>query len=133
MIFISYRIKDSNDLTDRLDADLAREFGRDVVFRDKKRLEGGMTWEQELETNAKTCQVMLVMIGPQWQSAQLEDGQLRLADPQDWVRREVNLALTSNSVVIPVRLNGQPMPPKNWLKNYGLQGLAGRQSVQLRT
>jgi hypothetical protein len=68
MIFISYRISDSLDLVDRLDGDLTREFGHDLVFRDKSRLHGGHDWTQELEKNAKGRRVMLVVIGATWQS-----------------------------------------------------------------
>ena len=63
MIFISYRISDSLDLVRRLDADLTREFGEDAVFRDKSRLQGGHDWTHELEQNAKSRRVMLVVIG----------------------------------------------------------------------
>ena len=60
MIFISYRISDSLDLVDRLDGDLTREFGHDLVFRDKSRLKKGHDWDQALEHNAKSRRVMLV-------------------------------------------------------------------------
>lgn len=55
MIFISYRIADSLDLVDRLDADLIREFGAEHVFRDKSRLHGGQDWPRVLEEQAKNC------------------------------------------------------------------------------
>src|SRR5437762_32920 len=130
MIFISYRIADSNDVVDRLDADLAAEFTRDAVFRDKKRLVGGQEWSDELTRNATTRRVMLVVIGPGWQTATFTDGDRkgypRLSDPEDWVRKEISLALNAGNVVIPVLVNGAPMPPKGWLKTCELERVAGK-------
>ena len=119
MIFISYRITDAIDLVGRLDADLSREFGDDLVFRDKSRLQGGDDWTRELEQNAKSRRVMLVIIGATWKSASFKDGDWegmpRLWHEQDWVRKEITLALDAGNIIIPVLLNGTLMPAEGWL------------------
>src|SRR5437868_2972553 len=103
MIFLSYRISDSLDLVSRLDADLTRAFGRDAVFRDQTRLQGGQDWTEQLQHNARSRRVMLVVIGASWQSAVFTDGDRkgfpRLSDPTDWVRREITLSLEAGNVV----------------------------------
>jgi hypothetical protein len=137
MIFISYRISDSLDLVGRLDADLTREFGEGSVFRDKSRLQGGDDWTQELEQNARSRPVMLVVIGVTWKSASFRDGDWegvpRLWHPEDWVRKEITLALDAGNVVIPVFLNGAAMPPEGWLANCKLERLYKKQGENLRS
>lgn len=137
MIFISYRIADSNVLVSRLDDSLAEEFGRDRVFRDRSALQGGQEWPTELEQNARSCEIMLVVIGGRWKSAAFEDGPRegfpRLSDPQDWVRREITAALDADRLVVPVIADGGAMPAEAWLANVGLERLFARQGVTLRT
>jgi len=137
VIFISYRIADSIDLVDHLDADLTREFGGDFVFRDKSRLEGGDDWTQKLEHYAKTSKVMLVVIGPTWKTAAFKDGDWegmpRLRHEEDWVRKEITLALDAGAIIIPVFLNGVGMPSEGWLKNCGLERLCTKQGQLLRS
>jgi hypothetical protein len=135
-IYISYRISDSLDLVSRLDADLTREFGRAHVFRDKSRLSAGKDWDKELEENAKLRKVMLVVIGPTWQTVTIPDGDLkgfpRLHDEDDWVRREITLALDAGNIVLPLFLPGGTMPTKAWLKKCGLDRLHAKQGLPLR-
>lgn len=137
MIFISYRIADANDVVARLDDSLAAEFGREAVFRDKKRLKGSQDWPEEVRLHAISCESMLVVIGPSWKTAAYEDpdreGMLRLADEEDWVRREVSLALKHGRLVIPVLLNDVVLPSRVWLKKIGLEALYVKQGVRLRS
>jgi hypothetical protein len=136
-VFISYRISDCPDLVGRLDDDLARALGRDAVFFDKERLRGGQEWPAELEVNARSCSIMLAMIGPAWQTAAFKDddrlGFPRLSDSQDWVRREIHLSLDAGNVVFPVYMNGAKPPSRNWLARCGLGRLFGKQGVWLNT
>jgi len=137
MIFISYRISDSEDLVSRLDSDLTLEFGQENVFRDKSRLAGGDVWTEVLEANAKDRKVMLVVIGNSWQSAVAAEGDWkgipRLMNPDDWVRKEITLALDAGNTVIPVFRNGAQMPPQGWLKNCGLERLYQQQAIEIRS
>ncbi len=137
MIFISYRILDSLDLVCRLDADLTREFGHKHVFRDKSRMITGKDWDKQIEENAKCRRVMLVVIGPTWQTVTFQDGDLkgfpRLHDADDWVRREITLALDAGNIVLPLFLNGAAMPTKAWLKHFALDRLYTKQGLPLRS
>ncbi len=145
MIFISYRIADSNEAVARLDNDLKNVFGKKIVFRDKTRLQGGDFWSTEIENQLASCQVMLVVIGSFWETVKFEGGKLkgypRLHDPEDWVRREITFGLNKVKlpeprqlkVIIPVLLNETSMPTADWLENFGLQDLAAIQSHRLWT
>jgi hypothetical protein len=114
LIFLSYRVNDSLEMVSRLDADLSRLLGPTSLFRDKSRLMGGCNWNEILERNARGCRVMLVVIGTGWQAAAFTDGDWkgvpRLWHPEDWVRREINLALEARRVVLPLLLNQTPPP-----------------------
>lgn len=137
MVFISYRISDSLDLVSRLDADLTRAFGNDQIFRDKTRLEGGQDWTEILEYNAKNRKVMLVVIGPTWQTTAFVDGDWkgvpRLWNPEDWVRKEITFALDADNIVIPIFVNQGQMPPEGWLRSCQLDRLFKKQGVKLRS
>src|SRR6266568_4255859 len=137
MIFISYRIDDSNDVVDRLDSDLAEEFGRAVVFRDKKRLRGSQRWPAELHERAESSRAMLVVMGQFWQTVQGTEEAWkcipRLLNPKDWVRREIITALKAGRTVVPVLLNNAKMPQKVWLRRCHLEELADKMAVKLRT
>ena len=115
-IFISYRIADSSTEARLLFTDLTNHFGPDSAFLDKKRLEPGMEWPEELETNVRNAKVLLVLIRDvsKWLSVN-EFGQRRIDDPKDWVRREIETALAGNKIIIPVLLNGALIPPLEYL------------------
>ena len=137
LIFISYRQNDSLDLASHLDESLTVSFGEAAVFRDQTRLVGGDKWTEKLESYAAACSVMLVLIGPGWKVAKYSDrdreGMLRLHDPEDWVRKEITLALTHKCLVIPVLLNDTQMPTRRWLESCSLVQLVDHQTVKLRS
>ena len=140
MIFINYRIKDSIDLVTMLYKHLVRDFGEENIFWDKQHLEPGQ-WPTQLEEAVKRCPVMLSIIGPEWDKVKFPDGHPRagfprLSDPEDWVRKEITLALglhESGHRVIPVCLQERQMPSREWLANVGLEGLAACQGKPLRS
>ena len=51
---------------------------------------------------------MLALIGPQWLTMAGQDGRPLLADPGDWVRREIATALAAGRPVVPVLLENAP-------------------------
>ncbi len=78
-----------------------------------------------------SCRVVLVVIGPQWMSSTAPDGTLRLAQPDDLLRREIERALLRTDVdVVPVLVQRATMPAAHELPE-GLRALARRQAVEL--
>ena len=137
-IFINYRIADSGDLVGRLQEGLSREFGSDVVFWDKVGLEGGDAWPERLRRQAEGCKVMLVVIGRSWQSTLYDPTHElshlhRLHGDNDWVKLEIQAAFRAGRKVIPVLAVGAKVPPKRWLRPFGLEALAGQHGMHLRT
>ncbi len=109
-IFISYRRGDSRGSAGRLYDDLADRFGSDRVFRDLDAIEPGADYSERIEDLVQSCDVLLAVIGSQWLDIRNEQGQRRLDDPQDFVRREIVSAMQAGKVVIPVLVEDAPMP-----------------------
>jgi len=108
-IFISYRRDDSSGYARALHEELARQWGAERVFIDVDDIDAGESFASVIEQAVADAPVMLVLIGPRWQG--LREGQApRLNDEQDLVRREVATALGRGMTVIPVLLDGAPMP-----------------------
>jgi len=91
--------------------DLANHFGREAVFLDKKRFEGGMTWPEALERNVEGAKILLVLLkkAKKWMGER-DDRTFRMHDPQDWVRREIETAKAAGKTIIPVLLDGAYFP-----------------------
>ena len=139
VIFISYRQKDSYELTDRLAHDLMETFGKAAIFLDKERIKGGDDWSTEIESQAKSCSVMLVVVGKEWANARYDhkkpekEDRLRLEDPEDWVRKEINWAFDNDCIVIPLLIDGAELRGKEWLQGCGLERLSVPQTMPLRS
>jgi CHASE2 domain-containing sensor protein len=129
--FISYRRGQSELAANTLREGMARKFGEESVFMDREAVEPGEQWPQRLQQAIASCRAMLVVVGPQWLEARAHDGSLRLSDPQDWVRREVEAGLLRREIaVVPVLHDGAKMPSEDQLPGP-IKALACRQAVEL--
>lgn len=63
-----------------------------------------------IEAALRPCAAMLVIIGRDWLESRTDDGTRRLDDPSDPVRREIEAALTLGLTLIPVLVDGAPLP-----------------------
>ncbi len=129
-IFISYRRDDSRHVAGRLADDLASAFGAESIFRDIEGISLGLDFTQALDTALASCSVMLVLIGPNWLTIQNAQGQRRLDLPEDWIRQEIATALRRNVRVVPVLIEGTPLPQVSDLPD-DLKPLVRRQSMDL--
>lgn len=115
-IFIGYRRDDTADVAGRIFDALESRFGRDRIFKDVDNLRPGADFGEYIKTILPRCRVALILIGPNWVNAVDEDGGRRLDDPNDWVRIEIEIALTAGELdVVPVLINGARMPRANEL------------------
>ncbi|HEV8691995.1 MAG TPA: toll/interleukin-1 receptor domain-containing protein, partial [Ideonella sp.] len=129
-IFISYRRADSRHAAGRLADELGAAFGEANIFRDIEGIEIGVNFELALERALGACVVMLVLIGPQWLDARDEAGKRRLDQPKDWTRQEIATALKRGIPVVPVLLEGTPLPRADQLPE-DLSELVNRQQYEL--
>jgi hypothetical protein len=110
-IFISYRRGNENFFARLLCSNLRNHFGRDQVFVDVDSVDLGADFAEVIDQQLSQCSVMLVIIGKSWTSVSDSDGRPRLEDPNDFVRIEVEKALSRDDVrVIPIYVDGASRP-----------------------
>ncbi len=128
-IFISYR-RDQNLVEARaLFERLARGFpGR--VFIDLEGIDAGDDFQLSLQRQLVGCRVMLVLIGPGWLGHATGAGLRAIDDPADFVRIELLAALQRSVRIVPLLLNGAPLPTAADLPEP-LRPLARRQAMPL--
>ena len=114
LIFMSYRHEDSAYPAAWLFEQLAGRLGDDFVER--------------ITSAVASCDVLLALIGRRWLTDQ--DGQRRLDKPDDFVRLEIEAALTRNVRVIPILIEAVQMPRANELP-ASLAKLARRQALEV--
>jgi hypothetical protein len=129
-IFISYRRDDSEGEAGRLFDRLKNHYGRDFVFIDSQTLAPGESFSSVIENAVSTSDLVIVVIGPQWELVEDEDGRRRIDDPQDLHRNEIQLALNQEIPIIPVRVRGARIPPESTLPQ-ALRGLTRRHAIEL--
>jgi hypothetical protein len=130
-IFISYRRSDAAGHARALHRDFCRCFASETIFFDRQSIESGDVFPETLRYAVGKCQVMLVLIGPEWLQAKNAAGLRRLEDPQDFVRQEIAQALNLNKKIIPVLFDEMRMPAASELPE-GLKPLALCDALPLR-
>lgn len=110
-IFVSYRRDESKWAAGRLRDQLIAAFGRSRIFTDVDNIGPGQDFTKVLSAAVDNCRILLAIIGPEWVNAVDEAGHRRLEDPHDWVRFEIETALSRPEVlVIPILTDNAPMP-----------------------
>ncbi|MBT9311082.1 4a-hydroxytetrahydrobiopterin dehydratase [Leptothoe kymatousa] len=130
-IFISYRRADSTSEAGRLYSSITKELQGGTVFMDTAAIDVGTEWAQELEDALTAAQIVLVVIGPDWLRISDEWGMRRIDQPQDWVRREIERALTTDKKLLPVLVKGAKLPPVDKLPE-SIRDLVQWQAVDIR-
>jgi hypothetical protein len=128
-VFISYRREDAAAFAGRVFDQLQSHFGRGAVFIDVDSIPFGVDFRHYLTDAVSQCRVLLAIIGDRWTTTG-PDGHVRLNDPKDFVRIEIETALTGNIPVIPVLVGKTPMPSEEELPP-SLRPLAYRHACNL--
>ena len=129
-VFISYRRSDAGGHAGRLYDALRRRLGTRAVFMDVGSLRPGDEWQKVIEREIARCDVMLVLIGPDWATTADATGQPRLAADADPVRIEIEAGLAADRELIPVLLGGAHMPASAGLPE-SIRALAGRHAIEI--
>ena len=130
-IFINYRREDSIGTAGRLHDRLTQTFGQNNVFMDVDSIPAGIDFAADLNREVAQCDVVLVVIGPEWLNAKDESGGRRLDNPDDFVVIEIAAALTRDIPVIPVLVDGARIPKVSELPD-AIKPLARRNAVEVR-
>ncbi len=130
-IFVNYRRDDTLAAAGRLHDRLAQAFGRRNIFMDVDHIPAGVDFVGWLENQVASCDVFLTVIGPGWIEARDAEGRRRIDVSGDFVAVEIAAALARDIRVIPVLIDGAPMPRADELPEP-LKPLARRNAVEVR-
>lgn len=129
-IFISYRREDARADAGRLSKDLKGHLDGSQIFRDVDTLQPGIDFVKAINTAVGSCSALLAIIGPNWLSSTGQDGRRRIDDPADFVRLEIEAALSRDIRVIPLLVGDAKMPRQADLPD-SLAPLARRHAHEL--
>lgn len=107
---MSYRRQDTDWVSMSLFNALKQQFPNDTVFKDFHVIRAGEDFTKAIESNLRSCDVLLVIIGAEWLTCQNGAGVSRLFDPNDYVSFEIAYAFEKGKKVIPVLIKDTPMP-----------------------
>jgi len=115
-IFISYRRSDAEHAAGRLYDRLCGHFGQDEIFYDADKIPSGIDFPTFIKSMLDECAVLIVLIGSRWLQED-DEGKRKIDDEADWVRIEIETALSREINVIPVLISEIGMPAKSDLPN----------------
>jgi hypothetical protein len=129
-IFITYRREETGAHAGRLYDAMVARFGEGNVFMDVD-MAPGVDFVEQITEAVASCHVLVVVMGPTWATAEDEKGNVRIADPEDFVRLEVETALRRPDVTpIPVLVAGARMPNREDLPEE-LRAITRRNALEL--
>jgi hypothetical protein len=129
-IFISYRREESRWSARSLYDRLCAHFDRKQIFMDIDAIALGDDFVKVIEKTVGECDVLIAVIGAHWLTSTDEQGSRRLNNPEDFVRREIATALKRDIRVIPVLVDGVPMPRSTELPD-DLKPLTRRNALEV--
>lgn len=130
-IFINYRREDSGSVAGRLHDRLGRRFRKARIFMDVGSIQPGSDFAKAINQAVKDCEVLLAVIGPRWLTLKDPHGKRRIDDVDDYVRLELVAALSRDVRVIPLLVDGTPMPKGSDLPE-SINALTRRNALPLR-
>jgi hypothetical protein len=129
-VFITYRREETAAHAGRLYDAMVARFGEANVFMDVD-MAPGVDFVERITEAVAACHVLIVVMGPSWATVADERGTARLADPEDFVRLEVETALRRPDVTpIPVLVAGARMPNREELPPE-LRAITRRNALEL--
>jgi hypothetical protein len=129
-IFISYRVSDTAGETGRLVDTLKQYFYEEQIFIDIEKIEPGVDFTVAISKSLEACDVLLAIIGPNWQGLNTTTNKSRIHNADDWVRIEISTALKRNIRVVPVLVDGGSLPSEEELPE-DLKPLVRRQAYEI--
>ncbi len=129
-VFITYRREETAAHAGRLYDAMVARFEDANVFMDVD-MKPGVDFVDEITNAVAACHVLIVVMGPRWATVQDDQGRPRIADPEDFVRLEVETGLRRPDVTpIPVLVSGARMPDPETLPPE-VRAIARRQALEL--
>jgi len=110
VVFLSYRRGDTQWAARGIHGRLSSEYGQDRVFRDLDGIPPGVRFRDYVHDAISKSDIFVLLIGRAWASMVDDEGRRRLELPRDPLRVEIETALEAGLPIIPVRVEGAPMP-----------------------
>ena len=107
-IFVCHRREDTADVSGRIFDRLVITYGGQQILKDLDSIPLGVDFREYLGRMVGECDVFLAVIGPRWLGA-VGDAS-RLEDRRDFVRIEIESALTREIPIVPLFVGGASMP-----------------------
>jgi hypothetical protein len=130
-LFISYRRDDSAGYARALHEALAQAYSPERVFIDVDDIAAGQRFADVIHQALGASAVLLVLIGPRWAGPRA-GAPARVHDADDFVRLELEAGLAQGLHLVPVLLDGTPLPAADDLPP-SLRPLLHRQALALRS
>ncbi|MEV6924281.1 toll/interleukin-1 receptor domain-containing protein [Dactylosporangium sp. NPDC051485] len=131
-VFINYRTGDGHQAAAHLNRELRQVFGAEKIFLDSTDLPPGAPFPPELDRRLRDCTVLLVLIGPNWLILRNPLGERLIDQDKDFVRYEIETSLQRNITIIPLVLDGTPLPKSGDLPS-GIAELSNHSAMSLRS
>jgi hypothetical protein len=129
-VFISYRRVGEPGFVGRLTDRLSTKYGPQNVFRDVVGTRSGEDFEKRILAKLSEATVVIAVIGSEWVGRR-PLRKPRIQAREDWVRKELEHALASNTPVIPILIDGARLPTREQLPR-SLQGLLSVHAGRVR-
>ena len=129
-VYLSHRRSDSAAEAAGIVAALRRRHGRRAVVLGPPAVRFGTSLRDEVWRAVRRCDAVCIVIGADWTASRDGSGRRRLMNVRDPVRVEVETALSSGLVLVPVLVGGAPAPDADDLPQT-MRGLAGHVPVAL--
>jgi hypothetical protein len=132
-IFVNYRVGDCEREAALLARILVERFGGDQVFFASRSIHPGDNFTEAIPDGLARSSVLLAVIGANWLTVTDGSGRPRIELADDWVRREIRIAMKDGLRVIPILVDGATrlrMPDKTRLPP-DIQGLTDNQYVRM--
>ncbi len=108
-ILISYRRSDTAGVAGRIFDRLVARFGHESIFMDVDHIPFGIDFRDHIRETLLAGDMLLAIVGHRWLGPR-EGARARMHDDNDPVRVEIETALQNGVTLIPVLVDGAPMP-----------------------
>lgn len=130
IVFINYRRDDTAGIAGRLFDRLEQDFTHDQLFFDVDSIPPGENFFEYLNKQVEACDVLLAVVGPNWQGQLDKEDYESEEHTKDYARVEIEAALRQGKKVIPVLVGGAEMPREDELPK-AMRPFALRNAVRL--
>jgi TIR domain len=91
-------------------SDLRNNFGSKQIFLDMEDIAAGSDFPTIIDQAVSNCELLLLVMGPNWSDLRDESGHRRIEEANDFVRLEIAGALQRKIPIIPVLVENTKMP-----------------------